>query len=136
MRLPYTEGEGEGPNLTPIIDVVFLLLIFFLVATRFDQEERDISTKLAEVLQAQPMAMGGHEVIVNIGADGKYKVVDQTYNEDLLAGLIHEMAIKNPGNVTVRIRSDENAKFRYPAYLMGICERENVKHYCTVLQKR
>ena len=38
MRLPEDTNEAEGPNLTPVIDVVFLLLIFFLVATTYDQE--------------------------------------------------------------------------------------------------
>jgi CheY-like chemotaxis protein len=49
MKLPLNNTESEGPNLTPVIDVVFLLLIFFLVATRFDQEERELDVELPEV---------------------------------------------------------------------------------------
>ena len=37
MRLPPETTDTDGPNLTPVIDVVFLLLIFFLVATQFNQ---------------------------------------------------------------------------------------------------
>ena len=43
--------------MTPVIDVVFLLLIFFLVATEYHQEERELDVVLPEVTQAQPLAM-------------------------------------------------------------------------------
>ena len=38
MKLPDDSQEADGPNLTPVIDVVFLLLIFFLVATEYAAE--------------------------------------------------------------------------------------------------
>ena len=136
MKLPASEADNSGPNLTPLIDVVFLLLIFFLVATRFDQQEREISTKLAEVLQAQPLSMGPNEVVVNISNEGEYVVVGEKLTEDMLANMLHTMAIKNPGTQTVQIRADENARFRYPATVMGMCENEKIDHYCTVIQKK
>ena len=134
MRLPESTAETEGPNLTPVIDVVFLLLIFFLVATRFDQEESEISMRLAEVLQAQPLSMGPSEVIVNITEKGEYIVVGETLSERNLADLLRAMKIKNPGTQTIQIRADQNVKFRYPATVMGYCEHEEIDHYCTVVQ--
>ena len=136
MRLPETEADNDAPNLTPLIDVVFLLLIFFLVATRFHEQEREISTKLAEVLDAQPLSMPPNEVIINISEEGEYVVNEQTLNEDMLYGLLREMARKNPGTQKVQIRADQNARFLYPATVMGICERERIDHYITVLQRR
>jgi biopolymer transport protein ExbD len=124
----------EGPNLTPVIDVVFLLLIFFLVATRFHQEEREIATRLAEVAQAQPLTMPPSEVIVNITDKGEYIVAGETLDEDSLAGFLHQVSLKNPGTQKVQLRTDERVSFRYPARVMGICERESIEHYCTVLQ--
>ena len=40
MRLPDNESELESPDLTPVIDVVFLLLIFFLVASALGWKTR------------------------------------------------------------------------------------------------
>jgi len=136
MRLPIAESEGEGMNLTPLVDVVFLLLIFFLVATRFDQEEREIATRLAEVSKAQPLSMPPNEVVININEQGQYVVVGKTLDEDTLAGFLHDLAIKNPGTQTVQIRADRMVPFRFPAKVMGLCERERIEHYCTVLQER
>lgn len=135
MRLPPPEAESEGPNLTPIIDVVFLLLIFFLVATRFDQEEREISTRLAEVVKAQPLSMPPNEIIINISEKGEYLVVGETLDQQALADFLHDLSIKNPGTQTVQIRADERVPFGFPARVMGICEEERIEHYCSVIEK-
>lgn len=57
MRLPTNESELESLNVIPLIDIFLVLLIFFLVATRMGEEEREISVRLAEVAKAQPLSM-------------------------------------------------------------------------------
>lgn len=136
MRLPHDDYEGEGPNLTPIIDVVFLLLIFFLVATRFDQQEKLVSINLAEILQARPLAAGPQEVVVNVTKDGKYIVAEQTLSEQRLMDVLHSMASKNPGSQTVQIRADQEVQFKYPLTVIGICKKEGIDYSCTVLETR
>jgi len=136
MRLPDAETENDTPNLTPIIDVVFLLLIFFLVATRFDEQEREISTRLAEVSKAQPLSKPPDELVININEKGEYVIVGETVDVNRLADWLHQLAIKNPGTQTVQIRADERVPFVYPARVMGLCEREKVQHYVTVLEQR
>jgi len=136
MRLPNFDQESDGLGLTPLIDVVFLLLIFFLVATRFDQEEKLVSINLAEILKAQPVSAGSKEIVVNVTDDGQYIVVDQTYNEEQLIALLHEAATNNPGKRKVQIRADQEVKFLYPLTVIGICKQEELEYYCTVLQKK
>jgi len=119
-----------------LIDVVFLLLIFFLVATRFTQEEKLVSIRLAEILQARPLSMGPNEVIVNITKDGEYVVVDQTLNERMLRTLLHELALKNPDTQSIQIRADQNVRFKYPLTVIGICKKENITYSCTVLEEK
>ncbi len=137
MRLPESENDDGGPNLTPLIDVVFLLLIFFLVATRFDQQEREISPTLAEVMAARPVSAGSSEVVVNVAEDGKYIVLGQQLTEQMLTDVLQAMKRNNPGqNHKVQIRADRNVKFIYPALVMGLCEKEEIDHYVTVLQQR
>ena len=134
MQLPLNENESDVPNLTPLIDVVFLLLIFFLVATRFDQQEREINVNLPEVAAAQPLSMPPKEIIVNVTKDGGYKVSGRDYNEQNLAALLRESKRTNP-HQSVQLRVDERAAFRYPAIVLGYCEREALKHRVTVLEE-
>jgi biopolymer transport protein ExbD len=135
MKMPITDAD-EGLNLTPMIDVVFLLLIFFLVATRFDEEEKLVSINLAEILQAQPIVSGTQEIVVNITKAGAYDVAGQQYNEEQLIAILHEAAVRNPGNQRVQIRADQEVQFRYPLTVIGICKREEMEYSCTVLQQR
>jgi biopolymer transport protein ExbD len=136
MKLPPEENNRTGQRLTPLIDVVFLLLIFFLVATRFDQQEKLVSIRLAEILQAQPLAAGPNEVIINITRHGEFIVNDKTLNEPGLIALLHRLGVKNPGMQTIQIRADREVQFLYPLTVIGICKKENISYYCTVLQER
>jgi biopolymer transport protein ExbD len=137
MKLPFEEPEGKGLRLTPLIDVVFLLLIFFLVATRFTQEEMDLSIRLAEVFKARPIAAGPQEIVVNITKEGKYVILGETLGEDALLNTLRSVASKNPGQMSVQIRADKESQFQYPVTVIGLCKHEdvNMTYSCTVLQE-
>lgn len=135
MKIPDSERDEEM-NLTPMIDVVFLLLIFFLVATRFDEQEKLVSINLAEILQAQPLAGGGQELVVNVTKDGTFNVAGKDYSEEQLVVILHEAALRNPGNQRVQIRADQTVQFKYPLTVIGICKKEELPYSCTVLQRR
>jgi len=134
MKLPADTNESDGPNLTPVIDVVFLLLIFFLVATRFDQEERELDVELPEVAQAQPIAMT-QGLIINISQDGKYKVVRKEYNEDQLSTIIREAKKNNP-HQTALIRGDGESALKHAARVMSLCNRAGMDYRIAALQQR
>ena len=102
MRPPVDELEPDAVNLIPLIDIFLVLLIFFLVATRMSQDEREISIRLAEVAKAQPLSMPPHEVVINVTEKGEYVVVGQTLDELALAGFFHDLAMKNPSTQTVQ----------------------------------
>ena len=134
MRLQPNQNDTGGPNLTPVIDVVFLLLIFFLVATRLKQEELTAHINLAEIMQAQPLAAGVQPLIVNIDKEGTYIISGKEYDEASLAARIHAEYIANPDRA-VQIRADQDVKFRYPLAVVGICKDDGIEYSCTVLQK-
>lgn len=129
MRLPETDAELDGPNMTPVIDMVFLLLIFFLCATRFDQEERELTANLPEVVQAEPLSMPPQEIVVNVTRDGQYVVMQQTLAEEQLAALLGEASLKNPSTQAVLIRGDAEAAWRAGVRVMGLCNRAGITNY-------
>ncbi len=133
MKLPANNTESEGPNLTPVIDVVFLLLIFFLVATRFDQDERELPVELPEVVQAQPLT-ATQGLIINILRDGTYKVVQQEYSEEQLALIIREAKKNNP-HQTALIRGDGESALRHAARVMSLCNRAGMDYRIAALQE-
>lgn len=133
MKLPEDSADSDGPNLTPIIDVVFLLLIFFLVATQYNQEERELDITLPEVAQAQPLSMTS-EIIVNITDDGKYKVATQEYDEAQLAALLDQAKKNNPHQTTL-IRGDGESHLKYAVRVMGMCNKVEMDYRIAALQE-
>jgi len=107
---------------------VFLLLIFFLVATQYNQEERELDINLPEVAEAQPLSMTPG-IIVNITGDGKYKVATKEYSEAQLASLISQAKKNNPHQSTL-IRGDGESDLRFAVRVMGMCK--NVKMDCRI----
>jgi len=68
--------EEVTVNLTPLIDIVFLLLIFFMVSTTFTKENHlsiDLPEAMAEASETQPQAI---EILIS--ASGEYSINDQT----------------------------------------------------------
>lgn len=129
MRLPASESDTESPNLTAVIDVVFFMLIYFLVATRMDQEEREMSTVLPEVSAVQPMTMPPPELVVNVSREGAYVVMGKPLAEEQLAAVLKEAALRNPGKQAVLIRGDAQSSWRAGVRVMGLCNRAGISDY-------
>ncbi|MBS62757.1 biopolymer transporter ExbD [Salinisphaera sp.] len=98
-----TTDQEPSVNLTPLIDVVFLLLIFFMVSSRF-VDEKDLPLELPAAASAQAMA-ATEAVIVDIDADGVYRINGrQTQAGELIASLraLHAQYPQRP----LRVRAD------------------------------
>jgi biopolymer transport protein ExbD len=127
MRLPPDEAELGIPNMMPLIDVVFLLLVFFLMASHFEQEERELKVLLPEVAEAQPLAMT-QELIVNITPEGKYVVGQQEVGDQSLLDILERARQKNPQQ-PVLIRGDGRAAWKYGVRVMGLCNKAKIDNY-------
>lgn len=72
MKFRRQKTEDEGINLTPLIDVVFLLLIFFMVSTTFTKETH-LSVDLPEAVGEQSTELP-EQIEIVISVDGSYSV--------------------------------------------------------------
>ncbi|MCW8827378.1 MAG: biopolymer transporter ExbD [Gammaproteobacteria bacterium] len=72
MNFRNSAREDIELNLTPLIDVVFLLLIFFMVSTTFDRQS-EIAIALPES-SSEPVAEKKDELVITIDAKGRYFV--------------------------------------------------------------
>ena len=134
MKLPDDSQEADGPNLTPVIDVVFLLLIFFLVATEYAAEERELDVNLPEVAQAQPLSMTA-QLIVNVTKDGTFKVVREEYNHGQLQTILMEARENNPQQ-TCLIRGDGESMLKFAVQVMDVCNKADMDYQIAAIQKR
>jgi biopolymer transport protein ExbD len=121
-------------DMTPMIDCVFQLLLFFMVASRFDEEskassEGALDANLPDAVSAMPMVMRPKEMVINIDADGRFFVSGEAYNETQLAERLSRAGINNPGTQPVVIRGDERADWKYIALVMSLCNQARIRDY-------
>lgn len=105
--------------MTPLIDVVFLLLIFFLTATTFQKDEIEMSLNLPEAASGQKGAEN-KVIIINVSRDGKLLVDGRQVTVEALQQKLKAAASRNKKQ-EVRIRGDEKAQFGLVAKVFDAC---------------
>src|SRR3954471_21140044 len=74
MPLKTHQDEMPALNLTPMIDVVFLLIVFFMGASKFADLERDIDLRLPEVAKADAAQAAAKARQVAVYSDGRLEL--------------------------------------------------------------
>ncbi|MBW3596684.1 MAG: biopolymer transporter ExbD [Planctomycetes bacterium] len=130
MTVRFKKGDAMGMlNMTPIIDVVFQLLIFFLVATRFAEEDRELDVTLPHASEAQPLIAESSEVFVNVDQQGRYYVDGQFRTPPELERVLRQAAANNPANQMIIIRADKSVEFEHVVTVMDLCNRVGIADY-------
>ncbi len=130
MSIAIRKSWSAGSlSLTPMIDVVFLLLIFFLVATRFEQEERDMDVELPQASQAQPTINETREIFVTVTPAGQYYVDGQELDARTLEAVLQDAYQANPGRQRVTIRADRDSRTGHVVAVMNACNQANIRDY-------
>ena len=126
MRIRGPEDDQDTPvNLMPLIDMVFLLLIFFLVATSFAQEERDQRVKLPITSSPKPLSAPPRQVIINILHDGSTKVGGRIHSREELVALLGRVSRDEPDRM-VLVRADERSLHKYFAGVASLCKKVGI----------
>mgnify|MGYP001162698765 FL=1 len=130
MAVKIVRGRALSTlSLTPLIDIVFLLLIFFLVATRFAEEDRKLEVQLPTASEAQPMTEEPDEIAININEEGRFFVGGKFIDEKELFELLRTARINNPVGQPVVIRADERVPFAFVAQVMNLCNKAGIFNY-------
>ena len=113
-------------ELMPLIDMVFLLLIFFLVATTFHQEEREIQVALPYASSAGPISANLREIIINVDREGEIIVGGRTIGADQLRELVEERVKLNPQQ-KVAVRGDRGTAYANVVRVLDICKAAGIQ---------
>jgi len=119
-------------NLTALIDVVLLLLIYFMVASRLNEEERTMDIPLPSAANAMPMTAEPNEMVVNIDEGGRFVVNDQEVKPADLDALIQRSVIDNPLRPAVIIRADRRVPLQTPISVMDVCIKRGAAYSLSI----
>ena len=129
MKFRRQRLDDVSVNLTPLIDVVFLILIFFLVTSEFEDEEKRLDIVLPSATSAVPMTGKPREIIVDIDQQGSVFLSGQPTSLDELNKLLEVAAATNPTNQSVVIRADRATAFQPVVDVMNICNQTGISDY-------
>lgn len=130
MTVKINKGRAlDGINMTPMIDCVFLLLIFFLVATRFEELEREMPIVLPQASEAMPLTSKPKEVFVNVDQQGQFIVRGEHLSSTELLATLRQAAANNPGRQTVIIRADKRCVWEHVVEVMNLCNKAQIHDY-------
>lgn len=130
MAVQLKRSQAIGSlSITPLIDVVFLLLIFFLIATRFSDEERQLDLNLPSVTEALPATAQPNEIVVNIDASGRYFIEGSFRQLEQVEQILRRAQANNPLTQTVVIRADKKAEWDHVATAIDLCKKAGIQEF-------
>jgi biopolymer transport protein ExbD len=129
VAVKIKKGSSGGIDMTPMIDVVFQLMIFFLVATKLEEAERELAIALPQASEAAPLTIKPKEIFINIDRTGRVVVSGQLMTENDLDGFLAQAATNNPGTQRVIIRSDRDAAHKYFTAVVNLCQKHNIRDF-------
>jgi biopolymer transport protein ExbD len=129
MSVRIDKGRlGTGLEMTSMIDIVFLLMIFFLVASKLDEADRAIDVVLPHASAARPLTSRPREFVVNIDREGNYFAGARAVPLDELTALLRQAAADNPERQAVILRADENALHKHVVGAMNACVEAGIEN--------
>lgn len=113
-------------SMTPLIDIVFLLLIFFLVTTRFEEEDHELEVMLPTASEAKPLVVKPKEIFINIDKDGVYFIANETVDLEKMQTLLSQADVNNPAGQTVVIRADRRCEWDKVVAAINTCQQAGI----------
>lgn len=127
MRLDLESGSERDDviNMMPLVDVVFLLLIFFLAATTFAREEVELDLRLPEARSGES-GLPDQKLIINVFADGRLVVDGREVTLEALRQKLTAAARRNRDQ-SVLVRGDRDAQFGVGIAVLDACRLAKIK---------
>ena len=135
MKLRPRRKESPNPNITPLIDVVFLLLIFFMVSTTFDKQTKlkvDLPEASAEILPDERR----ENIAITIDAKGHFYVNDEeliTHDVETLRRTLQKISDGHK-DLPIVITGDRSAPYQAALTVMDAASQLGMQSVSFVAQ--
>jgi len=114
VRIRTDSTSGATVEMTPLIDIMFTLIIFFLATATFQEEERDIGINVPSNTSGTTLSSEPRVIVINVKKDGSYKMGAKAMKLDQIRIMIKEEVQRNPDQ-KVLVRGDGDALHKHVA---------------------
>lgn len=137
MKFNNREPESAVFPLAPMIDVVFLLLIFFIATMQFSQSERELNVSVPVAEEGADARQTVGEIIVNVKENGEVTVDNTLMSQDQLYAKLTRIAAVHK-NQAIRIRGDGKVEYQKIVQVIDVCQKAGIPNisFATQVQKK
>ncbi len=137
MRFKRKDTRILEADLTPMIDMTFQLIAFFMLIINFSEVEKseELQLPLSEIVKP-PESPPPYKITLNVDADGliKFKTLEAVKLEAVRPVLLSEIGVASrfgvaAGKISVIIRADKNVRTGLVQELMEACKKEQLEQF-------
>jgi biopolymer transport protein ExbD len=115
-------------NMTPMVDVILCLLVFFMAATRlYDWDQSEFKVTVPEVAAAAPLTAAPDDMVLTILRPGAVAVNESTYDLKGLATFLQEARARY-ANQGVMIRGEATLAYQDLADVLSVCDTAGIRN--------
>ena len=134
MKFRNAGPEPAGFQLAPMIDIVFLLLIFFIVTWQFSRSEMDLKVSVPTSTEGRDNKRSLREIIINVREDGSMIVDGKALTEEEVLSKL-AVIVRLDENQPVRLRGDGAADWQTMVGVIDVVERAGIWNISFATQK-
>ncbi|MFV0415211.1 MAG: ExbD/TolR family protein [Chthoniobacterales bacterium] len=117
--------EQTGFQIAPMVDIVFLLLIFFLLTWSFARNETELDIVVPTAKEGNESRRAVGEIILNVKKDGSIVLNRRSLSEEELASALARISELYPDQAVV-LRGDMSADYATIVKVLDICRAANI----------
>ena len=121
----HATPHHPGIQLAALVDVLLLLLIFFLMTWNAARNENELDVKVPKASSAKEKTAPIGDVVVNVKADGNVVVNRRTLNSAELTDMLKNLVQLYPDQAVV-IRGDETGAYKNVVGVLNICSESGI----------
>jgi len=123
-------------QMAPLIDIVFLTLIFFMTLSIFNQLESEINISVPKAKESKQTLRSPGEIIINVSKDGTVIVNQRKLAYDELVDMLKKISTLFPDQPVI-IRADEKSYHMYVVKVLDACASADIWNvsFATIKEK-
>jgi biopolymer transport protein ExbD len=121
----HAKPETYGFQIAPMVDILLVLLVYFLVTWNFSLAEREVDVKIPSAKNSKDTDPYVGQVVVNVRADGTIVFNREPISGPDLVEKLKELAKLYPDQAVI-LRGDQNADYKYIVNVLDLCRQANI----------
>jgi biopolymer transport protein ExbD len=127
MTFVRKSQEEVGFQMAPMIDIIFTLLLFYVVTTALQELEKSITVDLPQTAEGARGERSMSEIVINITRDGDIRVYSELLTINVLSEKLRQLAKLYKGSVpAVIVRGDKQVNYGRVVEVLDVCAQANM----------